>query len=243
MSDIGLFEAMDSARALRRLKPDPVPEEVLTRILDAAIRAPSAGNAQNWAFVVVRDAELRRRLGLVYRKASDVAAAMYAARERPAHMTDAQYRMMLSAGAYLWDHMGEAPVLLVPCARDRPPPRREALPPGLQAAYEQELAYADRIRGASIYPAVQNIILACRASGLGVVLTTNHIRCEDEVKALLGLPDDVWTYALMPIGYPQDKFGPVRRRPVSEVAYADRWGNSWPGLHRNPVVQENDHEG
>ncbi len=63
MSDIGLFEAMYSARALRRLKPDPVPEEILTRILDAAIRAPSAGNAQNWAFIVVRDLELRRRLG------------------------------------------------------------------------------------------------------------------------------------------------------------------------------------
>jgi nitroreductase len=230
MSDIGLFEAMYSARALRRLKPDPVPEAILTRILDAAIRAPSAGNAQNWAFIVVRDAEMRRQLGLVYRKASDIAAAMYAARERPAHMTDHQYRQMLSAGAHLWDHMGDAPVLLVPCARDRPPPRCEALPPDLQATYEPELAYSDRIRGASIYPAVQNIILACRAFGLGVVLTTNHIRCESEVKALLGLPDDVSTYALMPIGYPQDKFGAVRRRPLSEVAHADRWGKAWQGL-------------
>ncbi|MET0154110.1 MAG: nitroreductase family protein [Candidatus Binatia bacterium] len=230
MRDIGLFEAMYSARALRRLKSDPVPEEILTRILDAAIRAPSAGNAQNWAFIVVRDPEQRRQLGLVYRKASDIASAMYAARERPAHMTDPQYRKMLSAGAYLWDHMGEAPVLLVPCGRDRPAPRREALPQDLQATYQQELAYADRIRGASIYPAVQNIILACRAFGLGVVLTTNHIRCEDEVKALLGLPDDVSTYALMPIGYPQDNFGPVRRRPLREVAYAERWGNVWQGL-------------
>lgn len=230
MSDIGLFEAIYSTRALRRLKPDPVPEEILTRILDAAIRAPSAGNAQNWAFVVVRDPELRRRLGRVYRKASDIASAMYAARERPTHMTDDQYRKMLSAGAHLGDHMGDAPVLLVPCARDRPPPRREALPPDIQANYSQELAYADRIRGASIYPAVQNIILACRAFGLGVVLTTNHIRCESEVKALLGLPADVSTYALMPIGYPQDKFGAVRRRPLREVAYADRWGSVWQGL-------------
>jgi nitroreductase len=220
---------MYSARALRRLKPDPVPEETLTRILDAAIRAPSAGNAQNWAFIVVREAEVRRQLGLVYRKASATAAAMYAARERPAHMTDLQYRQMLSAGAYLWDHMGDAPVLLVPCGRERPPPRREALPPDLQATYDQELAYSGRIRGASIYPAVQNIILACRALGLGIVLTTNHIRCEGEVKALLGIPDDVSTYALMPIGYPKDKFGPVRRRPPSEVAYADHWGNAWQG--------------
>ena len=84
------------------------------------------------------------------------------------------------------------------------------------------------IRGASIYPAVQNIILACRAFGLGTLITTNHIRCEDEVKALLDLPPDVSTYALMPIGYPQGKFGPLARKPVSEVAYADRWGVVWP---------------
>jgi nitroreductase len=75
---------------------------------------------------------------------------------------------------------------------------------------------------------VQNIILACRAFGLGTVITTNHIRCEDEVKELLGLPSDVSTYALMPIGYPQGKFGPLARIPVAEVAYADRWGAAWP---------------
>ena len=230
MHDIGLFEAMYTARALRRLRSDPVPEEILTRILDAAIRAPSAGNAQSWAFVVVRDAELRRRLGAVYRKGSEIASAMYAARERPAHMGDGQYRRMMSAGAYLWDHMGDAPVLLVPCARERPRPRLDALPPELRASFQQELAYGDRIRGASIYPAVQNIILACRAFGLGVVLTTNHLRCEREVETLLGLPDDVSTYALMPIGYPEDRFGPVRRRPLAEVAHADRWGNAWTGI-------------
>jgi nitroreductase len=72
---------------------------------------------------------------------------------------------------------------------------------------------------------VQNILLACRALGLGTVITTNHIRCEDEVKALLGLPEDVSTWALMPIG----KFGPLTRRPLAEVAHADHWGTAWPG--------------
>ena len=229
MTDIGLFEAIYSARALRRLKPDPVPEEIMTKILDAAIRAPSAGNSQHWVFVVVRDPEVRCQLGLIYRKASDIAKAIYPARGRPVHVTEEQYQRMMASGAYLWEHMGEAPVLLVPCLRDRPPPARETLPPAVQARYEQELAYTDRIRGASIYPAVQNIILACRAFGLGTLITTNHIRCEGEVKALLGIPDDVCTYALMPIGYPEDKFGPVKRRPVNEVAYADRWGTAWPG--------------
>jgi nitroreductase len=228
MPEIGLFDAIYSARALRRLKPDPVPEEIITRILDAAIRAPSAGNAQSWAFIVVRDGEQRRRLGVIYRKASDIASEMYKARGRPAHMMEEQYRRMMSSGAYLWEHIGEAPVLLVPCMRDRATPARATLPPSVATMYEQELAYEARIRGASIYPAVQNIILACRAFGLGTLITTNHIRCEDEVKALLGLPGDVSTYALMPIGYPQGQFGPLARKPVSEVAYADRWGRAWP---------------
>src|SRR5262249_22392770 len=132
MGDIGLFEGMYSARALRRFKPDPVPEEIITKILDAAIRAPSAGNSQNWAFVVVRDPELRRELGLLYRKASDIAKAIYQARGRPAHMTDKQYHRMMSSGTYLWEHIGEAPVLLLPCLRDRHLPPRETLPPAVQ---------------------------------------------------------------------------------------------------------------
>jgi nitroreductase len=178
--------------------------------------------------VVVRVVEQRRELGMIYRKASDIASEVYKARGRPAHMNEEQYRRFMTSGAYLWDHMGEAPVLLVPCLHDRPPPPRAALSPSLQAIYEGELAYERRIRAASIYPAVQNIILACRAFGLGTVITTNHVRCENEVKALLGLPADVSTYALMPIGYPRGKFGPVARRPVGEVAHADRWGAAWP---------------
>src|SRR6476660_8903878 len=123
MPEIGLFDAMYSARALRRLKPDPVPQEIITRILDAAIRAPSAGNAQNWVFIVVRDPEQRRKLGAVYRKASDIASAMYAARGRPPHMTEEQFQQLMSSGSHLWDHMGDAPVILIPC---QTPPR---LPP------------------------------------------------------------------------------------------------------------------
>ena len=227
MPDIGLFEAIYSARSLRRLKSDPVPDELIGRVLDAAIRAPSGGNAQNWAFVVVRDPGLRHRLGAIYRKASDIAEAVYAARGRPPHLSERQFARMMAAGKYLWDHMGEAPVLLLPCARSPAQPPREALPPEID--YNAEMAYADRIRGASIYPAVQNIILACRAFGLGTVITTNHIRCEDEVKTLLGIPEDVSTFALMPIGWPIDNFGPLTRRPLAEVAHIDRWGMPWAG--------------
>jgi nitroreductase len=228
VSELGVFEAIHTARAVRRFKPDPVPEALITEILDAAIRAPSAGNAQNWVFLVVRDSEQRRKLGAIYRKASDIASAVYAARGRPPHLTEAQFRHLMSSGSFLWDHMAEAPVILVPCQSQPMLPPPEALPSDVRVRYLEEQRYVDRIRGASIYPAVQNIILACRALGLGTTITTNHIRCEDEVKAVLGVPDDVQTFALMPIGYPRDPFGPVTRRPVAEIAYADRWAQPWP---------------
>ena len=224
-----LFEAIHTARAQRRLRADPVPEALITRVLDAAIRAPSAGNAQNWHFLVVRDAEQRRKVGALYRKASDIAEAMYQARSHPAHLTEAQWQRMLTAGAHLWDHMGDAPVLLFPCLHQRDLPARDALNPAWRDHNEAERAYLDRIRGASIYPAVQNIILACRALGLGTVITTNHLRIEAEFKALLGIPDDVDTFALMPLGWPESRFGPVARRPLAEVVHSDHWSGAWPG--------------
>jgi nitroreductase len=226
MSDIGLFEAMYSARSIRKLRTDPVPQELITRLLESATQASSAGNAQNWVFMVVRDAGPRAKLGAIYRKASDIASAVYAARGRPAHMTEAEYHRMMSRGAWLWEHLAEAPVILIPCLRQRAMPTRETLPP--EISYDDEVAYLDRVRGASIYPAIQNIILACRALGLGTVLTTNHIRCEDEVREALGIPADVASFALMPIGWPLQNFGPLTRIPVREVAFADRWGEAWP---------------
>jgi nitroreductase len=225
MSDIGLFEAIYSARSIRKLSSDPVPQELITRVLESATQASSAGNAQNWVFMVVRDAELRARLGAIYRKASDIASAVYAARGRPEHLSEAQYQRTMTAGAWLWDHLAEAPVILIPCLRQRAMPEREALPP--EISYDDEIAYLDRIRGASIYPAIQNIILACRALGLGTVLTTNHIRCEDEVRNALGIPAEIASFALMPIGWPLQNFGPLTRKPVHAVAFADRWGEAW----------------
>jgi nitroreductase len=229
MIEIGLFNALYTARAMRRLKTDPVPEELITKVLDAAIRAPSGGNAQDWIFIVIRDEAQRRRLGAVYRKASDEVAEIYAARGRPAHLTDAQYQRLMAGGSYLWNHIADAPVLLVPCLRKRDMPPRDALPEAVAARYDAHLAHQEKIRGSSIYPAIQNVILACRGLGLGTLITTNHILYEDDVRAILGLPDDVFTFALMPIGYPLGKYGSLARRPVSEVAFADRWGERWPG--------------
>jgi len=226
---MNLNHAIHTARTLRHLKPDPVPEALITQVLEAATQAPSAGNAQNWIFLVVRDPARRASLGAIYRRASEIASAMYAARGRPPHLTEAQFQRMLTSGARLWEHMGEAPVILLPCLRQPRLPPPTALPKEMQVHLERERIYADQIRGASIYPAVQNIILTCRSLGLATLITTNHIRLEDEVRSLLDIPADVFTYAMMPIGYPVGQFGPLTRRPVPEVAFADRWDAPWPG--------------
>jgi nitroreductase len=224
MADIGLFDAIHTARALRRFKPDPVPDELITRILEAAICAPSGGNAQEWIFAVIADPEQRRRVGAIYARASKLVRPFYENRPTPAHMNADQERHLRQSGFYLHDHMEEAPVLMLVCGREREP-RATLLGVGHDSIARNALCTAM----ASVYPAVQNIILACRALGLGTVVTTNHILLEDEMKAALDLPDDVRTYALMPIGYPRDKFGPMRRKPLSEVAIRDRWGNPWQG--------------
>jgi nitroreductase len=224
MAEIGLFEAMYTARSLRRFKPDPVPDEVITKILDAALRAPSGSNEQTWLFMVVKDAERRRKIGEIYKKGGAILMSLYANRTRPPHLSEKQYNQLLASATHLIDHMGEAPVHLFACLKQTAP---AGAPPQLPPEIQSAMRNLGRMAGSSIYPAVQNIILACRAFGLGTVLTTLHMFFEDEVKAILNLPPEVQTFALLPIGYPVDKFGPIRRRPVSEVACLDRYGNPW----------------
>ena len=170
MAEIGLFEAIYTARAIRRIKPDPVPDEIITKVLDAAIRAPSGSNAQSWVFIVVKDAEKRKQLGALYQKTSSILVKLYEGAKPPPHMEQAKYERWFNSVLYLFDHMGEAPVLIVPCLKATVFPGAAGLPDDVKA----RMAGAARLAGSSIYPAVQNIILACRAFGLGTVLTTIH---------------------------------------------------------------------
>ena len=225
MAETGLFEVMYSAGAIRRLRPDPVPDEIITKVLDAAIRAPSGSNAQSWLFMVVKDAGKRKQLGAVYKKASEILMKLYAGAPRPEHMDGKKYARFMQSVQHLFDHMGDAPVLLVPCLKASMWSGSANLPADIKA----RMAGSVRIAGSSIYPAVQNIILACRAFGLGTVLTTIHAFFEEEVRAILSLPPDVQTFALMPIGYPQGHHFPVKRKSVSEVACLDSYGKAWPG--------------
>ena len=223
---IDLFDAVYSARALRRFKPDPVPDDVITKVLDAAIRAPSGSNQQSWLFVVIKDSAQRKRIGDIYRKGGQILFKLYESRTKPEHMSQETYDRILKSASYLVEHMADAPVLLLACLRQDAP---AAPPPNLTPEMASAMRAMGRMAGSSIYPAVQNVILACRAFGLGTVLTTIHAFFEDEVKEVLGLPKDVSTFALMPIGYPRGKFGPVVRRPVNEVTCLDRYGNAWKG--------------
>jgi nitroreductase len=226
MEDFGLLETMFSARALRRFRSDAVPNELISKILEAAIQAPSGGNAQSWLFVVIKDEEQRRKVAAVYAKASKVIRYFYSKRDRPSHM-EKQYERLMNSGVYLHEHMSEAPILLLACLKLSSSSNPADVPPDCERVKPEALiVQAERTRCGSIYPAVQNIILACRALGLGTVITTNHLLYEDEIRNVLRLPGNVETYALMPIGFPRDNFGPVRRRPLTEVALARRLGQA-----------------
>ena len=133
-------------------------------------------------------------------------------------------RLTAKSVQYLIDHIQDPPVLLLLCAVPLPAPE----PPGYEPP-PNVVRIGERSEPAGILLAVQNIMLACRAFELGTVPTTLHVLHEEEVKELLGIPDEVKTFVMMPIGYPSDKIGPVKRYPVEDVTYRDGWGNNWPG--------------
>jgi nitroreductase len=209
MSEIGLFEAMYTQKAIRRLKPDPVPDELIDRLLESATKAPTGGNRQTWAFIVVRDEESRRRIGKWYRDAWNNTYGRMPTEARAGF--DKQMQRVLNSAEYLSEHIADAPVLVFACAMESPPASAAA------AAVASHYG--------SIFPAVQNLLLAARGIGLGACLTTLHKLHEDDVKELLGVPDHVETVALIPVGFPRGKYGPTERRPFKEFTHYERWGN------------------
>ena len=186
-----IWEIVRTQRAVRRFRPDPIPDDVLRRILRAATRAPSATNVQPWAWLVLKDRDVKARVWEWYVKAQqEVYGPTASGMERTP--------------------FAEVPAIVVACHRSG----------GARMGYTS---------AASIYPAVQNLMLTARALGIGSVLTTLHRRYQDEIRAILGVPDDVETAALIPLGYPEDgRFGANKRRPVEELTYVDRWERPYP---------------
>ena len=196
-----IFEAISTQRAMRRLKPDPVADELIWKLLDAAIRAPSGGNRQPWNFIVIRDQNTKEKIGRWYLEAWN---KMYGP-ARQAMAANPDMARTFNSADYLANHLAEVPVLVLATVQ----------PAGVASV---------STAGASIYPAVQNLMLAARALGLGTTLTTLHREHEADVKALLGIPEGVETMALIPVGWPRGKFGPGQRLPVEKVTYWDSWG-------------------
>ena len=198
--DVPLLEGIRTTRALRRLRPDPVPRALLRKVCEAGTFAPSGGNRQPWIFIAVTEAERRQWVADRYRPLFHryIAPAIEAAKD-PAY-PDAKRRNMRAA-IWLADRLHEVPVHLFVAGWTR----RGA--PQLQA----------------LFPAVQNVLLACRAVGLGASLTQLHLADGREVDAWLGLPEGCPTCALIPIGWPRGSYRRPERRPVDDCLFWERY--------------------
>lgn len=201
--EIGLFEALYTQRALRKLKPDDVPDELINKLIESATKAPSGGDGQPWKFLVIRDAETKRQIAGYYLQAWELA---YPAGSAGNTISERVY----ASADHLARNMATVPVLIMACIERNGPEATFGL-------------------GGSIFPAVQNLLLAARGLGLGCALTSLHKRYDSEIKELLGIPENVETAALLPVGYPVDgtRYGPTSRSPVADVSYREKWGQAW----------------
>jgi nitroreductase len=226
---IDVIDAIYTTGAQRRLRPDAVPDDVVWDILEAAIRGPSGGNDQHWRWLVVTDPAIKEPIAAWYLEAwnalrrgkrgrlQQVADRVTGRADRQeAALAEARKDPNYRAGEHLAVTIGQAPVWIF-------------------AVVVNVHGTPTVVDGANIFGAVQNLMLAARAHGLGSTLTMLHRQHEREVAALLGLPDDARALALIPIGYPESgRFFPTRRRPVETVAYWNRWG----GERHRPTADE-----
>ena len=209
---IGLFEALYSARALRRFRPDPIPDEVLFQLFDAAIRAPSGGNAQDWRFVVITEPEVKQRIQGWFQEAWSRYQPRYAADPALMDALPRLQRLSLKSTDHLVRHLAEVPVIVAVC--------------GLRGKHSTP--------GGSVFPAVQNLLLAARALGLGGSITNFARAHEAELMQALGMPEEDQVYCLVPLGYPLDRHGPLRRRSVKRVVFWNRWQQPWSIAEQQP---------
>ena len=211
--DLSFFDLVGNVRAMRRLKPDPVPMELVWKVLNAGVKAASGQNKQPWKFVLLTDSEKKNWFATRYKAAIESRFPAAANRQEiPSEKLHPDTRALF----YQMDHMHEFPYLLLICGeRDWPFKVPEADRVGL----------APPNYGA-VYPCAQNILLACRAVGLGAALTTMHQVFEDELHHYLEIPDSFGVVVTMPIGWPMGKFGPVRRITAEEKTFINEWGKT-----------------
>lgn len=214
-----LYDTMSTLRAVRKLRPDPIPGDVIERVLQAACWAPTGGNAQPWRVIVVTSPEVKRSLHDVYEPEWERYSVGFLDRFRGLPADEfAKWERIKAAGDHLAAHLSEAPAILVFCAN-----------PARMAITDAGLDRISMVGGGSVYPAVQNVMLACVEEGLGCTLTTLHCLREGDVKDALGIPDEWAVPAMVPIGYPVGKgHGPITRHPPAKLAYSNTFGTAWP---------------
>ncbi len=205
---MSLEEAMRTQRAIRRVKPDPVDDDLLLHLIELALKAPTGSNAQTWEFIIVKDPNVRARLARLDRMAWSLYGGI--GRWSVRRSGNAGAARIIAAVQWQADHFEEIPVIIVACLKGIIPPW-----PTLAAAS----AYG------SIFPSVQNLLLAARAAGLGAALITLPLWSKFLAKRALGLPWNVTPCAVIPMGWPKGRYGPTTRRPVEEVVSLDRYGN------------------
>jgi nitroreductase len=203
---MSIEEAMRTQRALRRLKPDPIDDALVLRLIELALKAPTGRNAQNWEFVVVKDGMVKARLSRLYR----IAWSLYGRIGRHLTATDPKMRRLFDAVQWQVEHFEEIPVLVIACLRGW----RPVWPPLAVTSYY-----------GSIHPSVQNLLLAARAAGLGAALITLPLWSTWLVRRELHLPWRVTPCAVVPLGWPMGRYGLTTRRPVGDVVHLDRYGN------------------
>ena len=203
-----LVEAMETQRAVRKVLPDPVDEDLVLRCIELALKAPTGSNGQNWEFVVVTDRVKKSALARRYRQAW----AVYGGIGRRITKGDASMSKILDAVQWQVDHFEEIPVLVVPCLRGSRVPFLP-VPPMAHSSYY-----------GSIYPSVQNLLLAARSVGLGASLITLPLWSTISARRILGLPASVQPACIVPLGWPRGRYGPTTRRPVGDVVHLDTWG-------------------
>ena len=207
-----LSEAIRTTRSMRRLKPDPIPDEAIRIMLEAAVRAASGGNRQTWSFIVIRNPEIKGKLGALYLEcAREYLVPNYGPDASLSPAEQAGRARLLRSAMHLAEHFHEAPVLIAACLDLGQPADR--LSPGTALT-----------QGASIYPAVQNLMLTAREQGIGSTLTTLHRRRNAAVKEILKLPPEVEVFALIPLGYPEGRWGEGPRRALEEIVFRDTYG-------------------
>ena len=206
-----LLEAVTTQRAVRRVRPDPVDLGLVRRLVELALEAPTGSNGQNWEFVIVTEREAKARFQAQYRRAW----SLYGRAGERTRGDDPQTARILRSVKWQVDHFVDIPVLVVACLRG-----------GGKVPYVPMPALATSSHYGSIYPSVQNLLLAARAVGLGASLITLPLWSTTVARRILGLPLSVEPCCVVPLGWPLGRYGPKSRRPVDDVVHLERYGTA-----------------